>query len=148
MSPLVIPIIASATNRLLDSWISSPRTKDAGTAAVNFEDVLNRASASSPSRASTAASATAAAAAARFRTLEARTAELRAALLDAPEVRTAVDSSDPAKPLALRVSEDGGALLIESGDLAFPKRIEMTPETAGIARELAALTASTVIQPR
>ena len=62
---------------------------------------------------------------------------LRSELLSSPEIRTAVDSSDPTRPISLRLSPDGTVSAQSPGQTA--KAITLSSDTATLARSLASL---------
>lgn len=124
MHPLLVSAVANAAGNFLDRWSRGP-----GPAPVandpGFENALDRASGVAKPAAPPEANAL---------TLAAR---LRQQLLDSPEVRALLDSSDPSKPPMIEVSPDGKVLAAAPG--RDPKALLLSPETAELARHLAAL---------
>ena len=72
--------------------------------------------------------------------IEARIAELRAALLDAPEVRGLVETGDPTKPATLQLGEDG-QLVIQTPN-GWPRTLSLSGDAKMQAQELAQLLAT------
>ncbi len=123
MHPLLVSAVANAAGNFLDRW-----SRGAGPAPVangpGFEKALDRASGAVNSGAIPETNAL---------TFAAR---LRQQLLDSPEVRALLDSSDPSKPPTIEVSPDGKVLAAAPG--RDPKALLLSPETAELARNLAA----------
>lgn len=127
MYPLLVSGIASVASNLLDTWSRASERKTAAE-VVKFQDLLDRVV--GPAKA-------AGAGAGAVSPLEARIAELRTRLLDAPEVRTLVDSSDPSKAPTLQVGPDGKLVAQTAGGLQ--KTLTLSPENEALAQELARL---------
>ena len=117
MYPLLVNAIAATASTLIDRWAQSRAPKTAAP-AVPFQQMLDGASSTQRSD----------------RTMIER---LRSELLSSPEIRTALDSSDPAHPLTLQLSPDGTVSAQAPGQAA--KAIALAPETAALARSLATL---------
>lgn len=118
MYPILVNALAATAGNLIDRWAQS-RMPKAGTPIVPFQNLLE--SAASPSRSAVAT------------TID----RLRSELLSSPEIRTAMDSSDPTRPVSLQLSPDGTVTAQAPGQLARP--ITLSPETATLARSLAAI---------
>ena len=117
MYPLLVSAAAATATNLIDRWAQSRSAREAKP-SVSFEQVLG----------GTASAKNSAAA-----TIE----RLRNELLSSPEIRTAVDSSDPTRPATLRLAVDGTVSSQAPGQNARP--VSLSPETATLARSLAAL---------
>ena len=126
MHPLLISAVASTAGNFLERWSHGGGGTAPAANGPRFENVLDGAAAAKKPAPTPAEN---------LRTL---TARLRQQLLDAPEVRAVLDSSDPSKPPTLEISPDGKVLTAAAG--RDPKPILLSPETAEIARNLAALT--------
>ena len=127
MYPLLVSALASTAGNFLERW---SRGSGAGAApaanAPRFENVLDGvAAANKPAPTPT-------------ENLQPLAARLRQQVLDAPEVRAVLDSSDPSKLPSIEISPDG-KLLVSAGG-RDPKAILLSPETAEMVRNLAALT--------
>jgi hypothetical protein len=124
MHPLLVSAAANAAGNFLDRWSRGP-----GPAPVangpGFEKALDRASGVAKPAATPETNAL---------TLAAR---LRQQLLDSPEVRSILDSSDPSKPPTIEVAPDGKVLAASPG--RDPKALLLSPETAELARSITAL---------
>ena len=118
MYPILVNALAATAGNLIDRWAQS-RMPKAGTPTVPFQNILD--GAASPSRSAVAT------------TID----RLRSELLSSPEIRTAMDSSDPTRPVSLQLSPDGTVTAQAPGQLARP--IQLSPETATLARSLASL---------
>ncbi len=116
MYPLLVNAIAATAGNLIDRWAQSSARKTTER-SVAFQQVLD--SAATPRQTAAAA-----------------IDKLRSALLASPEIRTAVDSSDPANPMSLQLSPDGTVSAQAPGQSLRP--IFLSPETAMLARSLAA----------
>ena len=116
MYPLLVNAIAATAGNLIDRWAQSSARKTTER-SVAFQQVLD--SAATPRQTAAAA-------------IE----QLRSALLASPEIRTAVDSGDPANPVGLQLSPDGTVSAQARGQYLRP--ISLSPETAMLARSLAA----------
>ena len=112
MYPILVNALAATAGNLIDRWAQA-RLPKAGAPAVPFQNVLDAAAPPSPIE------------------------RLRNALLSSPELRTAVDSSDPTRPVSLQLSPDGTVTAQAPGQLARP--ITLSPETATLARSLATI---------
>jgi hypothetical protein len=124
MHPLLVSAVASTAGNFLDRWArGSGAVPTAG--AQSFQTALEKMTAAPKSGLE------------QFREMIAR---LRAQLLDSLEVRAVLDSSDPSKPTAIEVAADGRLLATAPG--RDPKALLLSPETADLARKLAALTQS------
>ena len=117
MYPLLVNAIAATASNLIDRWAQSRGPKTAAP-SVPFQQMLDGA-------ASTKQSATA--------TIE----RLRSELLSSPELRTALDSADPAHPVTIQLSPDGTLSAQTPGN--SPQLLTVSPEIAATARTLASL---------
>ena len=117
MYPLLVSAIAATAGNLIERWSQSSAPK-ATAPSVPFHQMLDGAGAAR-------------------RSLAAAIEKLRNALLSSPEIRTAVDSSDPAHPISLTVSPEGTVSAQTAGQ--YPRAISLSPETAMLARSLAAV---------
>ena len=117
MYPLLVNAVAATATNLIDRWAQSRAVKEAKP-AVAFQQMLDGASATKPSAAAMIES-------------------LRSALLASPEIRTALGSCDPAHLPTLQLSPDGTVSAQSPGQPA--KVIAVSPETAALARSLAAM---------
>jgi hypothetical protein len=126
MHPLLVNAVASTAGNFLDRWARGAGAAAPATPAVNFQNVLD-------AKASAATTKTPAGIATD------RLAQLRRDLLEAPEIRAVLDTADPGKPAKLSLTADGRVLHAAPGRDARP--ILLSPGTAEIARELAALAA-------
>lgn len=117
MYPLLVNAIAATASTLIDRWAQSRAQKTAAP-AVPFQQMLDGASSGQRSA----------------RTMVER---LHGELLSSPEIRTALDSSDPAHPITLQLSSDGTVSAQAPGHAA--KAIALAPDTAALARSLAAM---------
>ena len=118
MYPLLVNAIAATASNLIDRWAHS-RASKATAPAVPFQQMLLDA-ATTPRNPMAAA-------------IE----RLRNELLASPEVRTALDSGDPNRPVSLQLSADGTVSSQAPGQ--NPRALSLSPETAAAARSLAAL---------
>jgi hypothetical protein len=126
MTPLLVSAIASTAGNLIEKWASAGERK-AEVQSANFQEMLNKtAGAGRSGQAKTPQDS-------RMEAI----AKLRAELLDAPEVRLAIDSADPSKPVGIELGPDGK--LYASAPGRAPQAIQLAPDTAAAARELAAL---------
>ena len=125
MYPLLVSAATTIATNLIDKWASAREAK-AAAPTENFAAVLEK---SSATQASAPASP------------EARVAALQQKLLDSPEVHTLLASADPAKQPTLSIAADG-TLSARMPD-GQTKPIQLSPETAAAARELAAMNAAT-----
>lgn len=121
MYPLLVNAIASTAGNLIDRWAQSSASK-ASASSVSFQKMLE--SAATPQRTAASNLATA---------LE----QLKRQLLASPEVRTAMDSSDPTRPVSLQISQDGTVSTQSAGQAARP--LSLSPDTAMLARSLATM---------
>ena len=117
MYPLLVNAVAATASNLIDRWAQSRAMRETKP-ALSFQQVLNGAASAKNSPTAT---------------IE----RLRADLLSSPEVRTAVDSGDPTRPVALQLSADGTVSAQSPGQNA--RALSLSPETATLARSLAAL---------
>ena len=117
MYPLLVNAIAATASNLIDRWAQS-RMPKATASSVPFSQMLDGASTPQRSAAATIA-------------------QLRSELLSSPEIRTAMDSSDPMHPLSLQLSPDGNVTAQAPGQNARP--LALSPQTAMLARSLAAM---------
>ena len=117
MYPLLVNAIAATASTLVDRWAQSHAAKASAT-SVPFQQLLDGASATK-------------------RSASAMVERLRSELLSSPEIRTAVDSSDPTRPISLRLSPDGTVSAQSPGQTA--KAITLSSDTATLARSLASL---------
>ena len=121
MYPLLVNAIAATAGNLIDRWAQSNASK-ATTPSAPFSQMLDGAGTAQRSPAAN---------------LGAAIEKLRSALLASPELRTALDSSDPARPLSLQISPDGTVSAQAPG--LGTRTISLSPETAMLARSLATL---------
>ena len=117
MYPLLVNAIAATAGHLIDRWAQS-RAPQASAPSVPFQQMLDGAASVKPSAAAT---------------IE----RLRGELLSSPELRTALDSADPAHPVSIQLSPDGILTAQTPGN--SPQILAVSPETAAAARRLAAL---------
>ena len=125
MYPLLVSAIASTAGNLLERWTAGAERKEA-TRAAEFRELMDKITASAKPSAAAVASAR-----------QGHAASLQTQLLDAPEIRSILDSADPAKPVTIRIAQDGTVLAQPPG--REPQAIQVSPETAAVARELASL---------
>ena len=118
MYPLLVNAIAATASNLLERWTQSSAQKSSATSA-SFQKVLDALAASKASPAPSAPD------------------RLRNELLSSPEIRTALDSSDPARPVSLQISPDGTVSAQAPGQ--SPRPLFLSPETAALARTLGAM---------
>ena len=121
MYPLLVTAIASTAGNLIDRWVQSSASKT-NASSVSFQRVLDGNAAAQPTAAENAAAA-----------IE----QLKKLLFASPEIRTAVDSSDPTRPASLQISPDGTVSAQTAGQAARP--LSLSPETAMLARSLASM---------
>ncbi|MCE9612507.1 MAG: hypothetical protein K8R23_20090 [Chthoniobacter sp.] len=132
MYPLLVSGITSVATNLLDTWNRASERK-AETERINFQEVLDRVA--GPAKATGDAAVT--------KTVNpraARIAELHAALLDSPEVRALLETSDPAQPATLQLGPDGQLTAQTAG--GWPRALQVSAETQAQAQELARLLAN------
>lgn len=132
MYPLLVSGIASVATNLIDNWSRASERK-AETERVKFQEVLDRVV--GPAKTAGASGATKA-----VNPIEARIAELRAALLDAPEVRGLVETGDPTQPATLQLGEDG-QLVVQTPN-GWPRTLSLSGDAKMQAQELAQLLAT------
>ena len=125
MYPLLVNAIAATAGNLIDRWAQSHAPK-ASAPSVPFQQVLDGVAAPQRSAAANAS---------------AMIERLRSELLSSPEIRTAMDSSDPSRPISLQLSPDGTVTGQAPGQNAHP--IPLSPETATLARSLSAMLPAT-----
>lgn len=124
MYPLLVSAATTIASNLIDKWAAAREAKAAAptesfAAVLEKSSVLQTAAPGGP---------------------EARVAALRQKLLDSPEVHTLLASADPMKQPTLSLGA-GGTLSASTPDGRIMP-IQLSPESAAAARELAA-TAST-----
>ena len=117
MYPLLVNAIAATASNLIDRWAQT-RAPKASAPSLPFQQVLDGAS---PVKQSAAA------------TIE----WLRGELLSSPELRTTLDSADPAHPVTIQLSPDGTLTAQTPGN--SPQVLAVSPGTAAAARTLASL---------
>ena len=127
MYPLLISAASSIATSLIEKWADSRESKVAAP-KENFAAVLEK---SAAVRAGSPGSA------------DTQIAALRQRLLDSPEIRTLLASADPAKQPALSLAADG-TLTSRAAD-GRTTNVQLSPESAATARELAALSAAITI---
>ena len=125
MYPLLVSAATTIASNLIDKWAAAREAK-AAAPTENFAAVLEK----------TSVTQTAAPGG-----TEARVATLQQKLLDSPEVHTLLASADPAKQPTLSIAADG--TLSASTPDGRTKPIQLSPENAAAARELAAMNAAT-----
>lgn len=130
MYPLLISGVASVASNLIDRW-SQASARASAAKAVKFDELLKQA---------TGPAGTATSKVTPSSTFQSQVVSLRAQLLDSPEVRSLLGTCDPTQPPTLHLSPDG-KLSAQSAN-GESKSIALTPETAALARQLSALTAS------
>ena len=118
MYPLLVNAFAATAGNLIDRWAHSSAQKSRASSA-SFQKVLDALAASKPAAAPNALD------------------RLRNELLSSPEIRTALDSSDPTRPVSLQISQDGTVSAQAPGQNARP--LLLSQETAALARTLGAL---------
>ncbi len=121
MYPLLVNAIASTASNLIDRWAQS-RSAATAKPSLSFQQILNQAA---PAKNSVAAAFD----------------RLKNELLSSPEIRTAMDSSDPTRPVSLQISQDGTISAQAPGQNARP--LFLSQETAAIARTLSAMLPAT-----
>ena len=114
MYPLLVNAIAATAGNLIDRWAQSRAPKEAAPSAP-FQQVLDGAASTKQSAAT-------------------MIERLRSELLSSPELRTALDSADPAHPVTIQLSPDG---TLSTGNP--PQPLAVSPATAAAARTLASL---------
>ena len=117
MYPLLVNAIAATATNLIDRWAQSRGPKTAAP-AVPFQQVLDGAASAKQSAAT-------------------MIERLRNELLSSPELRTALDSADPAHPVTIQLSPDGTLSTQTPGN--SPQLLAVSPATAAAARTLASL---------
>jgi hypothetical protein len=125
MYPLLVSAIASTAGNLLERWSAGAERK-AEVRSAEFRALMDKIAGSSKPNGASAASER-----------QDRLESLQSRLLDAPEVRSILDSADPSKPVTIRIAQDGTVLAQAPG--REPQAIQVSPETAAVARELASL---------
>lgn len=126
MHPLLVTGITSIAGQLLDTWNRAIARKAPIAGDAQFDAVLSKATAAA------AVGKTGGAASG-----EARIAELRRSLMEMPEVRTALDSADPAHPPIITV-DAAGQIHVESPD-GRSSALVLSAETQALVRELSSL---------
>jgi hypothetical protein len=124
MYPLLISAATTIAGKVIDNW-SAAKTAKAATTTENFAALLEKNSAST-------SSATA--------IRDSQIATLRQKLLDSPEVSTLLSTADPSKLPKLSLGSDG-TLTAQSAD-GRTTTLQLSPDTAATARDLAALNAT------
>ena len=122
MYPILVNAIAATAGNLIDRWSQSVAQRSPANAA-SFQQVFDAVSAARPASGG-----------------QPLIDKLKTDLLSSPELRTAVGSADPAHPVSVQISQDGSISVQAEG--RAPQIIGVSPETAGIARNLAALMRS------
>ena len=117
MYPLLVNAIAATASSLIERLAQAHAPK-AAAPPVPFQQVLDGASSTQRSAAAT---------------IE----RLRSELLSSPELRTALDSADPARPVTIQLSPDGTLSAHTPGN--SPQLLSVSRETATAARTLASL---------
>ena len=117
MYPLLVNAIAATASNLVDRWAQSRAPKPSAP-SVPFQQVLDGTSSAQRSAAAT---------------IE----RLRSELLSSPELRTALDAADPARPVTIQLSPEGTLSAQTPGN--SPHILSVSPETATAARTLASL---------
>lgn len=123
MYQLLIPAITSVASGLIDACQRGAERRQAADTA-KFEELLNKVS---PTPKPTPAEA-----------MRSKLEALRTHLLDAPEVRAAIETSDPTKPLSIQLSPDG-KITVRSGD-GFPHSLTLSVETQELAKEVSSVS--------
>lgn len=121
MYPLLVNAIASTASNLIDRWAQS-RSAAATKSSLSFQQILNQAAPAKDS-------------------LSSAIDRLKNELLSSPEIRTAMDSSDPTRPVSLQISQDGTVSTQAPGQNARP--LFLSQETAALARTLGAMLPAT-----
>ncbi len=135
MYPLLISAATTLGSKLIDSYQRAAERREA-VSGEKFDRLMSHLEAQS---AGTMSGASAAAGAAVNPQLN-RLKQLQQQLLESPELKSAIQSTDPTKPLSLQVSPEG-KVTIQSGD-SPARTVSLGPETALKARELGALLGS------
>ena len=135
MYPLLISAATTLGSKLIDSYQQAAERRQA-VAGEKFDRLMSHLEAHSASSTSGAASAAGAAVNPQVNRLK----QLQQQLLESPELSSAIQSTDPTKPLSLQVSPEG-KVTIQSGDRPA-RTVSLGPETAQKARELGALLGS------
>jgi hypothetical protein len=135
MHPLLVSAVASTAGNFLDRWARGAGAPATAPTTTSFQSVLDaKTSATAPTPlVKSAAELT-----------RDRVAKLRDELLEAPEIRAVLDTADPTKPAKLSLTPDGRVLCATPGRDARP--LQLAPDTAAVARELAALTTAPASQ--
>ena len=118
MYPLLVNALAATASSLIDRWTQSSAQKSSATSA-SFQKVLDALAASKPAATPNALD------------------RLRNELLSSPEIRTALDSSDPARPISLQISPEGTVSAQAPGQ--SPRPLFLSQDTAALARTLGAM---------
>ena len=125
MYPLLVNAVAATASTLIDRWAQS-RAPKAAMPAVPFQQMLDGVASARQSTAT-------------------MIDRFRGELLLSPEVRTALDSSDPSHPVALQLLADGTVTAQSPGYAA--KALALSPDTATVARKLAAMLPANAVFP-
>ena len=126
MYPLLVNALAATASNLIDRWAHSSAQKSSA-ASASFQKVLDALAASKPAAAPSALD------------------RLRNEQLSSPEIRTALDSSDPTRPVSLQISPDGTISAQAPGQ--NPRPIFLSQETATLARTLGAMLPAPAVLP-
>jgi len=124
MYPLLISAATSIASNVIDTWSSAKAAKAAST-KENFAALLEKNGASGTTAASIR---------------DTQIATLRQKLLSSPEVSTLLASADPSKQPTLSLAADG-TLTAQTSD-GRTASLQLSPDTAATARDLAALNAT------
>lgn len=118
MYPILVNALAATAGNLIDRWAQSSFAPKASAPAAPFSQMLQ--SATAPRN-----------------PIAAAIEKLRNELMASPEIRTAMDSSDPSKRPTFNISADGSLSAQMPGQ--SPRAIALSPETAALARLLASM---------
>lgn len=132
MYPLLVSGITSVASNLLATWNRASERK-AETERINFQEVLDRVAGPAKTVGEGLVTKT-------VNPLAARIAELQAALLDSPEVRALLETSDPTRPATLQLGPEGQLAAQTPG--GWPRPLQVSAEMQAQAQELARLLAN------
>jgi hypothetical protein len=132
MYPLLISAATTLGSKLIDSFQQAAERKQA-VAGERFDRLMSHLE----TQAAGATSGVAPAPGAAVNPQVNRLKQLQQQILDSPELKAAIQSTDPTKPLNLQVSPEG-KVTIQSGE-SPARTVSLGPETAQKARELGAL---------
>jgi hypothetical protein len=135
MYPLLISAATTLGSKLIDSFQQAAERKQA-VAGERFDRLMSHLETQAPGATHGVAPAPGAAVNPQVNRLK----QLQQQILDSPELKAALQSTDPTKPLNLQISPEG-KVTIQSGE-SPARTVSLGPETAQKARELGALLGS------